>query len=45
MVRLRLGEYQEAVDDLRAYLAAEPDSPEADAVQQLIDRVQRRMAE
>lgn len=45
VVRLRLGEYQEAVDDLRAYLAAEPDSPEADAVQQLIDRVKRRMAE
>ena len=45
VVRLRLGEYREAVDDLRAYLAAEPDSPEADAVQQLIDRVQRRMAE
>ena len=42
---IALGEYQEAVDDLRAYLEAEPDSPEADAVQQLIDRVQRRMAE
>ncbi|MEE9286316.1 MAG: transglutaminase-like domain-containing protein, partial [Dehalococcoidia bacterium] len=45
VVHLRMGEYREALEDLRAYLVAEPDSPEAEAVQDLIDRVRRRLAE
>ncbi len=44
VVWLRLGEYERALIDLQACLDTEPDSPEADAVQQLIDRVRRRLA-
>ena len=45
VVWLRLGEYEQALIDLQACLATEPDGPEADAVQELIDRVRRRLAQ
>ena len=42
---LRLGEYEKALSDLQGCLATDPDSPEADAVQTLIDRVRNRLAQ
>ena len=45
VVWLRMGEYRKALGDLRACLETAPDSPEADAVQELIDHVRRRMAQ
>lgn len=41
---LRLGDYGKALIDLQDCLHTAPDSPEADAVQELIDHVRRRMA-